>query len=173
MNKFFKYMFLVALVCSPVIVRAQSDLLTNTSYDYTKKYQSESVGLPESDSFKKVGWVIRTIDISGGRDTAPVGTTTLTDVTMPTNAVVMQVIIDVIEATLPLTNTVSIGFNGAADMLAATTNLNSTGIKAGIPVDTAATAVKMTNNRNLQYTVANGAITQGIFEVWSKYYRSQ
>lgn len=180
MDKFKRYMIgmvLLLVVCGTVFVCAQSDLLTGdySSAGWAAYYnRSESVGLPEGRTPHTVGWAVKTINFQRvDIDNVAGGTVATHDTGMnlPDNAIIMQGIVDVITPTLPLTSTVALNANSAADMLAATTNFNSVGIKACIPVDTAASAVKLTAARDFTYTVAVGTVTQGVVRVYLKYYQ--
>ena len=104
-----------------------------------------------------------------------VGTNSL-GVTIPDNAVVFDGYIDMTTAFLGTgtTATVSLELNGSEDILAAVvyTNAgtwNSTGIKAMVPVGTAATAVKMTGDRTLNLVIGAHALTQGVGTVIIEY----
>ena len=104
-----------------------------------------------------------------------VGTNSL-GVTIPDNAVVFDGYVDMTTAFLGAagSTTVALELNGSADILAAVTYTNgavwnSTGIKAIIPVGTAATAVKMTGDRTLQLVIGNAALTQGVGTVIIEY----
>ena len=91
-------------------------------------------------------------------------------VTLPDNAVVKDVYFDVTTALLSTGTTATIAFdlNGTADLLAAVAYTNagvwdSTGIKAGVPVGTAGTAIKLTAAREIALVIAgHGGFTQGV-----------
>lgn len=94
--------------------------------------------------------------------------------TLPINAVVTDVLVDVITpATSGGSATVAIKSNGAADLLGATAVASITGKLDGIPVSSAATAVKMTAERTLYATVAVAALTAGKFNVIIDYVISE
>jgi hypothetical protein len=92
-------------------------------------------------------------------------------ITLPDNAIVYQVILDV--ATVPDsagdTATVGLTSEGAVDLLGATAEASVTGILAGIPVGTAATMVKMTAAQPVTVTIATEALTSGKFKVFIDY----
>lgn len=160
---------LAVLAGIALVAYSQSDLTTNTAYPWTAAYQSESAGIPEA-SKHKVGWASVTYSVA--RHTGAVGAKSI-GVVIPDNAVVMQGVIDVMTAILPVASTNAIHLQTANDILTAGTNvLDSTGIKACTPVDTAASAIKMTADRTLTLTTTGNAITQGVFKIWIKYYQS-
>ena len=178
MKKFGIISVMTAIMLVASFANAQSDLLTAdySSAGWSKSYQDESVGLPEGMTKKTEGTLIRTFSVA--RDTFGTGVgylkvgDTTNNLWLPSNAVVHQVWFDIITAQLPTTNWVQFGLNTTNDLLAFQTNWYATGIKAGIPVGTAATAVKATDNRNIQYTVI-GTITQLVGKVWIEYFQSQ
>ena len=136
---------------------------TTLAAPYVKAYQDQSVSIGERGL---IGWKVLEYDYArhGGGASVALGT-------IASNAIVMQVIVDVERALLPaLTTTNSLRMNSGADLMAASTNtLKSTGIKAGTPVDTASTAVKATADRTI-YLINVGTVTQGNFRAYCKYY---
>lgn len=104
-----------------------------------------------------------------------VGTNSL-GATVPDNAVVVGGYLDVTTGlgATGVTATVALELNGSADILAAVaytnaSGLNTAGIKAVIPVGTAATAVKMTGARTLNVVVTEHAFTSGVINVILEY----
>ena len=105
-----------------------------------------------------------------------VGTNSL-GITIPDNAVVWDGYIDVTTglSSTGVTATIALELNGSADILAAVaytnaSGLNAAGLKAVIPVGTAATGVKMTADRTLNIVVAEHAgFTQGVASVVLEY----
>jgi hypothetical protein len=98
---------------------------------------------------------------------------------LPANFIVMQCIIDVItaptsggSATLALTSG-----QGAGDLLTATAKASFTGILAGVPVGTAATAIKIpaaqaNPGSTVSVVIATAALTAGKFNVFLEGYLS-
>lgn len=87
---------------------------------------------------------------------------------VPANFVCTNVIIDRVTSPGAITSgTISLGLNSTADLLAATnmTAFDGTTLLAGIPVGTAATAIKVTSEATLTATVATTALTAGKFYV--------
>lgn len=102
-----------------------------------------------------------------------VGTTSL-GITIPDNAVVWDGYVDVTTAfgATGTTATVALYLNTANDILsetAYTNTFNSAGIKAIVPLGTAATAVKMTADRVLYLVVTGHAYTSGVATVVLEY----
>lgn len=97
---------------------------------------------------------------------------------LPPSAIVVRALIDVITA--PLSGgsaTVSVGTGvGAADLLAATAKASFTGLLDGIPVNTAATSIKVSAATvagvSPSMTIAVAALTAGKFNVHIEYYLS-
>ncbi len=102
-------------------------------------------------------------------DGGTTGAVTSLGVTIPDNAVIIGGYIDVTTGTLPLTTTFAIQLNTGNDIYAASTNLQDVGISAIVPVYTAATAVKTTNDMDLSWVTMVGNATQGVFEVVVEY----
>jgi hypothetical protein len=93
---------------------------------------------------------------------------------LPAGAIVKQVIIDVLtEPTSSGLATVALGANSTTDLLAATAIASLTGRVAGVPVGTAATAVKVTAETGLKVTIAAFALTAGKFNVFVEWYMSE
>lgn len=93
---------------------------------------------------------------------------------IPSGAIVLQAIIDVITAiTTGGTTTVAVQLQSANDIVNATTVAgapwSSTGLKAGIPVHTAATAIKLTADRTAKVVIGTGDATAGKFTVYFLY----
>lgn len=86
--------------------------------------------------------------------------------TVPAGAVVTGGYIDVETACLSATGTISVGVEGAADLLAATGQAGlTTGRKSVVPAGTGATSVKTTVARSVTITIATAAFTAGKFRV--------
>lgn len=91
-------------------------------------------------------------------------------VTLPNGAVIVDCLIDVITpATTSASGTIALTANSAADLKAATAAASYTGRVACIPVGSAATAIKLTADRTLTYSIATGAITAGKFWIYVQY----
>jgi hypothetical protein len=104
---------------------------------------------------------------------------------LPVGSLILSVILDFITPAAGATATVSFGCTGAADLLGATAVASLTGLVAGIPVMTAATAVKVATGtvtlarRNFSIaakpvvaTVATANLTAGKCYVHTTYARS-
>lgn len=87
--------------------------------------------------------------------------------TIPDNAVVKQVFIDVLTAGVG--GSVAVNIQSAGDLKAAASASAYTGIVAGIPVDTAATMIKLTADRTPWLAITNSAVTAGKFNVYIEY----
>jgi hypothetical protein len=86
-------------------------------------------------------------------------------VVLPNKAVIVDCLIDVLTAgTTSASGTLALNSQGAGDLKAALAAASWTGRLACIPVGTAATVIKLTADRTLQYTIATGALTAG--KVW-------
>ena len=95
-------------------------------------------------------------------------------VTIPDNAIMYDGYIDVTSPILPMTNdtTIAIGVNAANDILAAvlaTNTFAANGIKATVPLGTAASAVKATNALPVKVTIGTSPVTGGVFTVFLEY----
>lgn len=141
-----------------------------SSTEWKKAYQDQSVDVGGGG---QVTWYIA--DFSTIKDGTNAGDINL-DVTIPSNAIVMQAIVDVITALKPASPTYTNGLslNTDGDVLALASNvLITTGIKACTPVDTAASAIKMTGIRPVIFNRVGGVVTAGAFRVWFKTYQSR
>lgn len=95
-------------------------------------------------------------------------------VVIPNKAIVTKALVDVITAfTSGGSATVALGLNTTTDIKAATAIASYTGITACIPVETAATCVKMTADRTATMTVATAALTAGRVMVFIEYVMSE
>lgn len=89
---------------------------------------------------------------------------------IPDNAIITKVLVDVITApTSGGAATIALGANTTTDIKAATAIASYTGIVACVPVETAASCVKTTADRNVVATVATAALTAGRFYVLVEY----
>lgn len=89
---------------------------------------------------------------------------------LPQGAIIIDCIIDVITpGTTAASGTMALGSQGAADLKAALAAASYTGRVACIPVGTAASAIKLTADRNLTYAIATGALTAGKWDVKVQY----
>lgn len=87
-------------------------------------------------------------------------------VVLPNKAVVVDCLLDVLTAgDTAAAGTIALGTGQAGnDIKAALAAASYTGRVACVPVGTAATAIKLTADRTMTYTIATGAITAG--KVW-------
>lgn len=94
---------------------------------------------------------------------------------LPKGAIIMEVLVDTVTSlTSGGSATVAISTGqGAADLLAATSYSSFSGIQAGIPTGTAASAIKLTADRTPTVTVATAPLTAGKFYVLIAYMLSQ
>lgn len=93
---------------------------------------------------------------------------------VPNKAIILQVIIDVLTAgTTSASGTMALTAQSAGDLKAALAAASYTGLVAGIPVGTAATAIKMTADRTVIGTIATGALTAGKWNVLIQYMISE
>jgi hypothetical protein len=86
-------------------------------------------------------------------------------IVLPNKAIITSVFIDVVTAMTSAggSGTISLGANTTTDLRAAVDADTLSGISAGVPVGTAATAVKLTAERNLTVSIATEALTAGKF----------
>jgi len=86
-------------------------------------------------------------------------------IALPNNAIITSVFIDVVTAMVSSggSGTISLGANTTTDLRLAVDADTLSGVSAGIPVGTAATAVKLTAERNLTVSIATQALTAGKF----------
>ena len=91
-------------------------------------------------------------------------------VIVPKGAVIVNCLIDVLTTgAAGGTGTMSLTAQGAGDLKGTTAAASYTGRVACVPVGTAATAIKMTADRTLTYTIATANWTQGKFWVYIYY----
>lgn len=99
-----------------------------------------------------------------------VGDITLDDSSLPLGAIITRVLID---AKTALTSggaaTIAVKSASAADLLGATAVASWTGLIDGIPVNTAATSIKLAADAQVKLTVAVAALTAGIADVYVEY----
>jgi hypothetical protein len=82
------------------------------------------------------------------------------DCVLPSKGIIRDVLFDVITAgTTSASGTFAVTAQSAGDLKAALAAASWTGLLAGIPVGTAATAIKLTADRTLVGTIATGALT--------------
>jgi hypothetical protein len=93
------------------------------------------------------------------------------DAVLPSKSIITNVVIDVLTALgSGGSPTLALGANTTTDLKAATASSSYTSILAGIPVGTAATAVKTTAQRTLTTTIAVASVNAGKFDVFVEYY---
>ncbi len=92
---------------------------------------------------------------------------------VPKNAIIQNVLIDVVTAgTTSASGTMALTAQTAGDLKAALAAASYTGLLDGIPVDTAATSIKLTADRTIIGTIATGALTAGKWYVHIRYIMS-
>lgn len=126
--------------------------------------------------FATLGGAVTTIKLQAS--TVNSKSATLSTCLLPKGAIVTQALIDVITTATDgvTTSTISVSTGQtAADLLAATsyTSFTSGSLIAGIPVDTAATAIKLTADSTPSVVIATNAWTAGKFYVLIEYLLSQ
>lgn len=94
---------------------------------------------------------------------------------LPANAIIKQVTIDILTAMASAggAGTIALKAVGAGDLLAAVDADTLSGLVAGIPVGSAATAIKLTAEKTIKATVAVEALTAGKFNAIIEYYISE
>lgn len=94
------------------------------------------------------------------------------EIDIPSGAIVKQVIIDRVTAPASAggAGTVALTLNAAGDLLAAVDADTLSALHAGIPVGTAATAVKATAKRKLVLSIAVEALTAGVLDIYCEVY---
>lgn len=128
------------------------------------KIFSHKVCMVGKYDFALQGGAISTINLADAKTSA----STIQALKVPANFVITNVIIDRVTSPGAITSgTISLGINSTADLLAATnmTAFDGTSLLAGIPVGTAATAVKVTADTPVTVTIATTALTAGKFYV--------
>lgn len=94
------------------------------------------------------------------------GPVTRKPVVIPKGAIITDCIIDVLTpGTTSASGTMALTAQSAADLKAALAAASYTGRVACIPVGSAATAIKLTADRTLTYTIATGALSNGKWDV--------
>lgn len=92
---------------------------------------------------------------------------------IPKNAIIKQVIVDTLASLTGSGAIMSLGINTATDLKGATIVTVFSGVQAGTPVGTAATAVKVTSsNKAVAATVSGASVTAGKFNAFIEYYLS-
>lgn len=106
----------------------------------------------------------------------PAGTYTL-GLKLPAGAIVLQGLVDVVTTFTSATDaaTIALRIQSANDLVSAIAISNGAnpwdaGLKATVPVDTAATAIKLTAEREVQAVVAVETLTAGKLRVYVRYY---
>lgn len=95
-------------------------------------------------------------------------------VVIPNKAIIIGCIIDVeTPATTSASGTIAISAQSAGDLKAALAAASWTGLLACVPVQTAASSIKMTADRTLTYAIATGAITAGKIKIDVQYIMSE
>lgn len=95
-------------------------------------------------------------------------------ITLPDNAIVTDVLFDVVTApTSGGSATVAFKVQSAGDLKAATAIASWTGLLDGVPVSSAATAIKLTAQRKVYATIATADLTAGKIKVFVEYVVSE
>lgn len=125
----------------------------------------------DGNSLKKMAKATYDFEVDGGA----IGAIGL-GVTIPDNAVITRAWVDVITTLTSATDaaTIALHANAANDLVSAiaisdVSNPWDAGLQEGIPVDSAATAIKLTAARELTATVAVEALTAGKFVLMVEY----
>lgn len=94
---------------------------------------------------------------------------------LPKNAIVLQAMIDVLtDPTSGGAATIALGTGASTtDLKAATAIASYTGLVAGVPVDTAATAIKLSADQTPSATIATAALTAGKINVHIRFKMSE
>lgn len=99
------------------------------------------------------------------------------DLRLPDNFVITNVIIDKVTSIQSADSgaDISLGQGTAADLLTSTaeTSIDGTGLVAGTPVGTAATAVKMSSENRIGLNIATSALTAGKWYVQLEGFQSE
>ena len=137
-------------------------------YDFGTQVTTEKKWLIRATyDFAVSGGAISTITLKGSEGS---GTPTI-----PKGAIVTKALFDVVTA--PTSGgSATLAFStgqSAADLKAATAYSSFSGIVAGIPVETAATAIKMTADRNPTVAIATATVTAGKIYVLIEYIMSK
>lgn len=145
-------------------VRTLGEVSTNTA---------DAAAVPDWSSYARLpgqrGTIVRLYDFANQGGTAGAEIVLDPPIAVPANAVVTWGCVKSLTATVPATNTISIGLNSAVDLMAASTNLGVASTRALIPVGTVATQVAATNDVYIR-AVPTGTITAGRFAVYLDYF---
>ncbi len=96
------------------------------------------------------------------------------DLKLPANAIITNVIIDVLTApTSGGSATIAVSAVSAGDLLAATAIGSVTGIVQGIPANSVGTAIKLASEKTVTASIAVAALTAGKFNVQVEYIVSE
>lgn len=97
---------------------------------------------------------------------------TQSTITIPDNAIITFAMVDILTAMASAggAGTIALSSEGAGDLLAAVDADTLSGLVAGIPVKSAATAIKMTADRTLAGAIAVEALTAGKFDLYVEFY---
>lgn len=98
-----------------------------------------------------------------------------TTCTLPNKAIIRDVLFDVVTAPVGASATISFGLVSAVDLKAATaiTSFTLGALVAGIPVGTAASAIKLAADKNLTMTIATTNLSAGKINVQILYQLSE
>lgn len=117
--------------------------------------------------FSVVGGAISAINLRDGVDSGQ-------PCKLPKDSIIRDVLIDV--RTAPTSGgaaTIALGAAAANDLKAATAIASYTGLVAGVPVGSAATAIRLAADTTITATIATAALTAGKLNVLIKYQLSE
>lgn len=168
MKKIFSFLFLFA--ASVAFGVAQVSIVPTANFEYDINHRDYlnykySIGTLIKQGHSAVG-VWDFAKTGGAAGSYNVG------IALPAKSIIKQVIFDVVTAPVGVFSTIAFNAVNAGDLKAALGTASWTGIVAGVPVGTAATAVKCTAACTLQATIAS-SYTAGKIKVFVDYYVSE
>lgn len=184
-----KYLILIAALLASASAHAMVAGTVNSGFDAPKVakggvIQSPTVGALKQaqigrEVFEKRIYAMKAqydFSVLGGNSlTASPAGLVLRDVdnspaVLPKGAVIRDMLIDVITAPQSgAATTISIGAASSVDLKAATAKGSYTGLVAGIPVGSAATAIKLSANASVKAHIVGAPLTAGKFNVLIHY----
>lgn len=93
-------------------------------------------------------------------------------VAIPDNAIIKQVLIDVLTQPTPASATIALTADTLGDLKGATATATYTGLLAGVPIGSAATMFKVDGASTVSMKVGGSSLTAGKFNVFIEYYLS-
>jgi hypothetical protein len=150
---------LLALVSVNAFASPASSFVSSGDAEYLNRMHSAAAKAKLGTKLRQHGVAVAVYDYS--KDGGAVGTLSL-PVKLPLGAIITDVKFDVASTVSSLGSaTIAFGANTTTDLKGATAFASWTGIVAGVPVGSAATAVKLTNDRAVTMTIATAALTSG------------